>query len=169
MARNRKTWKQAFRDGLVSGTLASIASTIALAVLGKEELDKAAAPLNGPSQWIWGRQAPYQNRFSFHYTVVGYAIHHGASIFWAILHEKLRQDLPAPPNRAAAAVPAIAITAAAYAVDFHVIPKRLTPGFEHRLSRHSLLAVYGTFAIGLAAIALTKHYDKAPRPKRSNR
>jgi len=81
MARNHKTWGHAFRNALVSGTVASIVSTISLAILGKAELDKSAAPVNGPSQWIWGRHAPYQNRFSLRYTVVGYAIHHVASIF----------------------------------------------------------------------------------------
>lgn len=53
MPRSHKTWKQAFRDGLVSGTVASVVSTVSLAVFGKAELDKSAAPLNGPSQWVW--------------------------------------------------------------------------------------------------------------------
>ena len=166
MPRSHKTWNQAFRDGLVSGTVASVVSTVSLAIFGKAELNKSAAPINGPSQWVWGRHAPYENRFSFRYTVIGYAIHHAASIFWAILHEKLRQQLGPPPNKTAAVAPAIVITTAAYAVDFHVIPKRLTPGFEHRLSKRSLLMVYGIFAIGLATVALMDRYGKAPKPKR---
>ena len=166
MPRSHKTWNQAFRDGLVSGTVASVVSTVSLAIFGKAELNKSAAPINGPSQWVWGRHAPYENRFSFRYTVIGYAIHHAASIFWAILHEKLRQQLGPPPNKTAPVAPAIVITATAYAVDFHVIPKRLTPGFEHRLSKRSLLMVYGTFAIGLAAVALMDRDGKAPKPKR---
>ena len=78
-----KRWEHAYGNALVSGTVASITSTVALSMLGKAELDKSAAPLNGPSQWIWGRHAPYQNHFSFRYTVVGYLIHHAASVFWA--------------------------------------------------------------------------------------
>lgn len=158
MSYTRKTWSQAFRDGLISGTVASIVSTISLAVCGKAELNKSAAPVNGPSQWVWGRHAPYENRFSLQYTVVGYAIHHAASIFWATLHEKLRPRLKPGGNAAAAIAPAIATAAAAYVVDFHVAPKRLTPGFEHRLSKRSLLMVYGTFALGLATLALMDHY-----------
>ena len=87
-------WKHAFGNALVSGTVASITSTVALSMLGKAELDKSAAPLNGPSQWIWGRHAPYQNQFSLRYTIVGYLIHHAASVFWATWYEKLRQRLP---------------------------------------------------------------------------
>lgn len=149
-----KTWSSAILGGLVSGTVASVASTVALSLLGKAELGKSAAPVNGPSQWIWGRHALYQDDFSLRYTLIGYAIHHAASIFWAIWYEKLRQQLSPAESATAALAPAVATTVAAYAVDFHFIPERLTPGFEHRLSQRSLLIVYGTFALGLAATVL---------------
>jgi hypothetical protein len=153
--------KHAFGNALVSGTVASITSTVALSMLGKAELDRSAAPLNGPSQWIWGRHAPYQNRFSLRYTIVGYLIHHSASVFWAIWYEKLRQRLPPAGNAVAVLAPAVVITTAAYAVDFHFTPQRLTPGFEHRLSKRSLLTVYGAFALGLAATALIDRYSRS--------
>ena len=105
-----KRWEHAYGNALVSGTVASITSTVALSMLGKAELDRSAAPLNGPSQWIWGRHAPYQNRFSFRYTVVGYLIHHAASVFWAIWYEKLRQRLPPADNAIAVVAPAAVIT-----------------------------------------------------------
>lgn len=145
---------QAIRNGLVSGSVASVASTISLSILGKMELDKLAAPVNGPSQWFWGRRAPFEDSFSLRHTIVGFGIHHATSIFWAIWYEKLRQSLPPAQNAPAVLAPAVATAAAAYFVDFHVVPKRLTPGFENRLSKRSLLVVYGTFALGLASIAL---------------
>ncbi len=154
MTRPEKTWSSAILSGLVSGTVASLVSTVALSVLGKAELGKPAAPINGPSQWIWGKHALYQDRFSLRYTLIGYAIHHAASIFWAIWYEKLRQQLPPAESTAAVLSPAVATTVAAYVVDFHFTPKRLTPGFEHRLSHPSLLIVYGAFAFGLAATVL---------------
>ena len=156
-----KRWRHAFQNALVSGTLASITSTVALSMLGKAELDRSAAPLNGPSQWIWGRHAPYQNRFSLRYTIVGYLIHHSASVFWAIWYEKLRQRLPPARNAMAVLAPAAVITTTAYAVDFHFTPQRLTPGFEHRLSKRSLLTVYAAFALGLAATALLDRYSRS--------
>jgi len=152
--------------------VASIASTISLSLLGRAELGRSAAPVNGPSQWIWGRHAPYQNRFSLRYTIVGYAVHHGASVFWAVLFEKLRQHLSRDDELKPAVVPAVVTTAAAYTVDFHFTPERLTPGFEHRLSNHSLLIVYGTFALALATAALVadrreRHGGSRPRVKSS--
>jgi hypothetical protein len=161
MTNPRKSWRNSFQNALVSGTVASVASTISLSMLGKAELDKSAAPVNGPSQWIWGRHAPYQNRFSLRYTVVGYLIHHAASVFWALWYERLRQRVPAAENTAAVLAPAVVITSAAYTVDFHLTPQRLTPGFEHRLSKRSLLTVYGTFALGLALTALLQRNSEA--------
>ena len=150
------TWRKAIRNGLVPGTVASIASTISLLILGRIELGETVAPINGPSQWIWGRHAPFKNHFSLRYTVAGYVIHHAASVFWAILHERLRQHLSQGiqgKNKSILATSA-AITTAAYVVDFNLTPRRLTPGFEKRLSKRGLFIVYGTFALGLAAGAL---------------
>jgi hypothetical protein len=145
------TWKQALRRGVVSGSIASIASATALAACGKRELDDAAAPLNGPSQWLWGEGAACADGFSARHTVAGYLVHHAMSVFWAVLYEKFRRH---PLPSAAAALPAIATSAGACFVDYCLTPKRLTPGFEKRLSRGSLLLVYGAFAAGLAVSAL---------------
>jgi hypothetical protein len=147
------SWSNALRRGLVSGTVAGIVSTISLAILGKAELGKPAAPVNGPSQWIWGKHAPHEDRFTLQYTVLGHVVHHASSVFWAVLYERLRQGL-CEKKKAAVMAPALLTAAAAYAVDFHVVPKRLSPGFERRLSKCSILLVYGSFALGLAALAL---------------
>jgi hypothetical protein len=164
------TWRKAIRNGFVSGTVASIVSTISLLILGRIELGETAAPVNGPSQWIWGRYAPFENHFSLRYTVAGYVIHHAASVFWAILHERLRQHLSQEiqgKNKSILATSA-AITTAAYVVDFNLTPRRLTPGFEKRLSKRGLFIVYGTFALGLATGALigSRASLKTPRSRR---
>lgn len=157
---NIKPWYQVLRRSLISGSLASIASAISLSLLGKKELNRSAAPINGPSQWIWGKHAPYVNRFSFRYTVVGYCIHHAASIFWATWYEKFRKNTPTTNEIYVAVTSAVVTTATAYAVDFYLIPKRLTPGFEKRLSKRSLILVYGTFALGLATPVLLTRLKK---------
>jgi hypothetical protein len=145
------TWKQALRRGVVSGSIASIASGTALAACGKRELDDPAAPLNGPSQWLWGERAACADGFSLRHTLAGYAVHHAMSIFWAVLYEKFRRR---PLPSAAATLPAIATSTGACVVDYCLTPKRLTPGFEKRLSRGALLLVYAAFAAGLAVSTL---------------
>lgn len=155
-----RSWGKALRNAMVSGTTASFFSTISLGILGKHELDRAAAPVNGPSQWIWGRQAPFKNRFSWQYTVVGYVIHHAASVFWATFYEKYRGQWGPTESTRSLIVPAIVTTATAYVVDFYVVPKRFAPGFEQRLSKDALLIVYGIFALGLAGGALINRNSK---------
>ena len=144
MDRSDATWQRL----LLPGTLASVASAMALARAGQRENGSAAAPLNGPSQWLWGRGAPYRNDLTWRHTAVGYTIHHGASLFWGVLFEALRRRAPQDvPGTLAAAV---TTTALANFVDFQLTPQRLTPGFEKRLSRRALFGVYAAFAAGLA-------------------
>lgn len=143
-----------FRDAVVSGSVASVASTLALALRGKRDADDAAAPLNGPSQWIWGRHAPYRNGFSIRHTVMGYGIHHAASVFWALLYELLCSGKVG--IRCSPATAAVATSVTANLVDFQLTPQRLRPGFEKRLSSRSLLLVYGAFALGLASVRLAR-------------
>jgi hypothetical protein len=145
-----KSWPEALEAAIASGSAASIASALVLAGMGKRELDDAAAPLNGPSQWVWGKHAPYRDGFSVRHTVTGYAIHHLAATFWAVLYEKLR------PGRRYAAGHALATSAVAALVDFKLTPQRLTPGFEKRISGRAIVAVYAAFALGLALPALLR-------------
>lgn len=41
------------------------------------------------------------------------------------------------------------VTVLAYLVDFYVVPKRFTPGFEHILTKRSLLFVYLILAMSM--------------------
>ncbi len=86
---------------------------------------------------------------SLKYTLSGYLTHHAASVFWATLFERLfeRRTWPRP---AAPLVPAAAVAAIAAVVDYTITPKRLTPGYEKRLSIPALVVVYTAFAAGLA-------------------
>lgn len=44
-----------------------------------------------------------------------------------------------------------ATAALAYLTDYHVVPRRLTPGVEKRLTGRSLFLVFGALAVGLSA------------------
>ena len=148
MDRLANTWGRM----LVPGTLAALASAAVLAAYGRREIGSIAAPMNGPSQWVWGRGAPYRDDATWRHTALGFAIHHGASLFWGVLFEFFRRRAPRDvPGTVASAVTTAAI---ANVVDFKLTPERLTPGFEKRLSHRALFATYAAFAMGLAAGAL---------------
>jgi hypothetical protein len=150
------SWTDALRFALQSGTVASVLSSAVLASRGAIERHDPAGPMNGPSQWIWGLGAPYVRGFSFRHTVLGYLIHHASSILWAAMFEKAaarRAARPAVETLALAGATAVV----ASIVDFKLVPRRLTPGFEKRLSRQSLVLTYGAFALALAgAVLLTR-------------
>ncbi len=42
----------------------------------------------------------------------------------------------------------------AYVTDYRLVPRRLTPGYEKRVSGRSLFVIYGVLALSLGAGAL---------------
>lgn len=143
-------WKQALREGVVAGSFASLFSSAMLAALGARGAGGAAAPLNAVSHWVWGEEALHSDRPSWRHTLVGYLTQHAAAVLWAVLYARAyghRQEAKQLPNALAGGV---ATSAVAYVVDYTVTPKRLTPGYEHRLDGQGMLAVYAALALGFA-------------------
>src|SRR5690606_37216615 len=120
-----------------------------------------AAGTNAASQWIWYPRARHVRRPSPRYTLAGYAIHHASSLWWALGFELLRPHRAPPRGRAARAA---GIAALAYVVDYHVVPRRLSPGFEHRIGGAGMWAAYAAFAVGLYLGSRPAHVRAAPRP-----
>ncbi len=139
----------AVRHVLAAGSLASALSMAAMACGSRRDTGSAMAAVNAPSHWFWGERALRRNDASWRFTLLGAATHHASALFWAVFYELLRarRKHPTPAN---AVVDAAAVTAVAAAVDLKLVPQRLTPGFERRLSRRNLAWVYVGFAAGLA-------------------
>jgi hypothetical protein len=131
---------------LVSGTLAAAATTTVVAVAGQRATGSYAAPINAISHALWGETAAHENAATLKYTATGLALNHGASIFWALFYEGFAGSRP---SRRRALLGGALVSAVAYAVDYHVVPPRLTPGFERRLPRKALVPVYVALAVGL--------------------
>ena len=144
------SWAATLRFALTSGTMASATSTIALALLARAEGKGALQPVNSTSHWMNGEQAASLRKADLAHTAVGYATHHVATVFWAVLFERW-----VGVRRPAAVLPlvrdAVAISAIAAAVDYGATPKRFTPGWEFVLSKRSMAAAYAAMALGLAA------------------
>lgn len=159
MKDSMKTWGQAWKDGLVSGAIGSLASTVALSVAGQKEIGSVLGPINVISRWLWGDRTAHHHEASLRYTATGYAIHHASATLWAIVHEKLfekpEQSLPA---RIAGG---LGVAAMACFADYKLTPYRLHPGYEKHLSARSLALVYASFGLALAARgALARHRDQ---------
>jgi hypothetical protein len=137
------------RHTLGDGLAAALLSIGALLWRGLVDSGSAAAPINAISHWLWPHRALRQDVASLQYTSTGGATHAAASMLWATLYGVLRarRRYPTPTN---AFTDAAAVTAVAAVVDYKLVPKRLTPGFEKRLSQRSLVVVYAGFGLGLA-------------------
>jgi len=146
---NQKT-PNALRTGFIAGAAASALSTMALALTGKREVGSYSASTNATSHWLWRDGALRVHSPTWRHTAAGYAIHHLTSTFWAVLYAWIYGNRPAARTFPAALKGAAVASAVACTVDYTLTPKRLTPGFEHHLSRGSMTLVYAGFALGLA-------------------
>jgi hypothetical protein len=138
------------RAALFTGTVAALCSSLVVAVCGRLENGRALAPHNGPAQWIYGSAAGYQRSLSCRHTLVGFAIHHVSSCWWAYVHRLMfpRRATPLTAGRHLAEGALIAIVA--NVVDYRVVPERIQPGFDKHVSRTSMAAIYVAFGLGLA-------------------
>lgn len=143
-------WAKKWRLAIVSGSIASVTSTVALAVLARSEGKGALQPVNSTSHWLNGEQAGLFKGADLAHTGVGYATHHAATLFWAAFYEgwlaRRGPMTPLPLLR-----DAVILSAVAAAVDYGATPKRFTPGWETVLSKRAMAATYGAMAVGLAA------------------
>jgi hypothetical protein len=137
------------RRSLVRGTGASLASLVALAGCSRRETGSALAGVNAVSHWAYGDADASRNGFSWKHTLVGALTQQAASVFWAMVFERLFAPRRGAPTVGRLAAESVATSALALAVDYTITPKRLTPGYELRLSKPSMAAVYVAFAGGL--------------------
>jgi hypothetical protein len=139
-------WAQALREGAVPGLLGGGLSALALAICGKRVTGSAVAPINAISHWVWGDEALHDDEATVRHTPLGLATHMTAAVFWAVLGSRVLRRRPIAGAAAASAT--------AFVVDYTITPRRLRPGYEHRLDRTGMFAVYAALAAGFAAGAL---------------
>lgn len=131
----------------LSGTAVSTSSTVTLALAAKAEGRHPVRPTNATGHWFRGDEAAKSRAFDAKHTLLGFATHEAASVFWAAIFQMLRKLGP----RRSAAVDAIGVSAFAAFVDYLVVPKRLTPGWEKVVTPRSILLAYGVMAFALWA------------------
>lgn len=112
------------------------------------EGEPVSRPVNATSHWLWGESAGRRNGFDLRHTLVGAATNQFAAMFWGTL---FGLHLARKPNAGFAEIArdAAVLGAIASAVDYGLIPKRLTPGWELALSRPSVALTMAATAAGL--------------------
>ncbi len=142
---------------LISSALTGAATTAVALLLSAKDTGHPAAALNATSHILWGDQAASVDGADYQHTVVGGALNASAVALWSTIHSLL----PKPQSALARLRNAALVAAAAYVTDYYVVPKRLTPGFEKRLSGPSLFGMYLTLAASLALAGVTTTESKS--------
>jgi hypothetical protein len=145
-----KPTKDIVLDALATGKLTTLASAAAIAVCGQAELNNPVAPINAVSHILFGEEATKQDELSLKYTATGLLLHDAACTSWAALHEQLVGGEVEKGNVPVAFAGGALVSALAYFTDYYLVPKRMTPGMEKRLSGRSLFFIYSVLAGGLA-------------------
>lgn len=114
-------------SAVLTGSIASVVSTAALAALAKAEGKSAVQPTNSTSHWLNGRNAGSYGGMNFAHTGIGLGTHYASALFWALPFEAWLAAYP-PRTLRGLLTNAVAISAVAGVVDYGIVPKRLTPG-----------------------------------------
>lgn len=133
------------------------ATTVGLMVLGAVERRSPFAPLNAISHMFYRSEAYGVDTPTAKFLIPGVALNLAAMAGWGLLLELSYRSLHVTPaNVGLTVLLAIAMTVVAYVVDYHVVPKRFTPGFEYVLSIRALFGTYVILAMSLAAGGLCR-------------
>ena len=149
---------------LVSGTLATAAVTVVASIASRRTTGRYPSAINATSHALWGDGAADHDDYSWKYTGTGIATNFVASVFWASFYEMLAARAK-QSSVIQGALRASAVAGAAYLTDYHLVSKRLTPGFELRLPAISLVPIYAALAAGLCVRDLLR--QSAGKDKRS--
>lgn len=141
---------------LVTGCITSAAGLLALLLVSRCEAGSAVAALNGSSQLLRGDEALRERRLRARFTLPALLIHHASAHWWAAVHEhpRLAAAMPRPAVRAGAVMMFAAL------LDYGILPRRLSPGYEGQLSRGGIALVFASLAAGLAIGSSIQHPPK---------
>ncbi|MGN7753346.1 hypothetical protein [Sinorhizobium sp. 22678] len=131
-----------------SGLCAGLAALAALAVAAERRNRSPWRPINATSHWIHGPRSGSVSRPDLAHTGTGFTTHMLASFWWALPFSAMtgRSARPSPSRVVAAAA---GTTALAALVDYGLVPKRLTPGWELALPKSDLMMAYVAMGLGL--------------------
>lgn len=145
----------------VAGAAGTVLSVIALGAAAGWQGLPVWMPLNATSHVLHGAEAGRFHGIDLAHTGLGTAIHVGACFFWAavaFLWLRVR-SIPAAGNVWAAGLGTAVLAAA---VDYGLMPERLTPGWELVLPPAGLAAGFAGLGIGIAAgLAATRSSRRA--------
>ena len=133
-------------NGLKTGLALAVSTTASLLLASHAENGAPWAALNAVAHIVDGDEKEQPTQFSPRESGLGLAVNATAMVTWGVLYEGV---LTVTKTRSTPMTAAVG-TVTAYLIDYAIVPKRLTPGIEKRLSRNTVWAIYGVLGATLA-------------------
>lgn len=146
---------QSLTRGLKTGLALATATNAAIMVASDRENGSPWAALNCVAHIVDGDDKEQPRDYSPRESGLGVLVNGTAMSAWGVLYEGALLPFGAKSTPITALVGA----AAAYFIDYKIVPKRFTPGIERRLSHRSVLVSYAALA---AALALSPLWNRGP-------
>ncbi len=137
---------QSVSRGLKTGMVLAAATNAVIMLASDKENGSPWAAVNAIAHIVDGDDKQQPMEYSPRESRLGIAINGTAMAAWGVLYEGALLVTKTKSR------PFTAILAAtsAYVIDYKIVPKRLAPGIETRLSQQSLLLSYGVMALAFA-------------------
>jgi hypothetical protein len=123
----------------------SLSTTVVLALVARRQGRHPVRVVNSTSHWWHGDAGARTAAVDGRHTAAGFAIHSAASLLWAAVFEAVRATGPRRPLW----TDAVALSALAALVDYALVPRRLTPGWEKVVTPGGIALAYGAMALSL--------------------
>ena len=133
-------------DGLKTGLALAAATNAAIMLASDRELGAPWAAINAIAHVVDGDEVTQPSEYSPRESVIGVLVNGTAMAAWGVLYEGA---LAVTKTRSSPFTGALG-AAAAYFIDYKVVPKQYTPGIEKKLSHSSVLAAYLVLGVTLA-------------------
>lgn len=128
---------------LAPGMVATLMLSVALPALAGLAGRHPMAAVNASSRWLWP-EAPFVDAVHPAYTTVGALTNAGAALMWgAVMAAALRRTGAPLPT-------AIGTAVSAAVLDYGVLPRRLSPGWERAMPVWGVAIAFGVMAAGMA-------------------
>jgi len=134
------------KNGLKTGFILSVATTVATVLASLSETGKPWAATNAIAHIVDGDEIEQPIEFDLRATSIGLGINTTAMLVWSVLYEAGTEIAKIEPMAATG----FATAAAAWVIDYKIVPKRLTPGVEKHLTFGPILAIYAVLGTTLA-------------------
>lgn len=151
-----RPWRETARNSWLPGLLGGTAATATVAMRCRRDGGSGWAPINATSHVLYGPRAAHASGATWAQTVPGLIINLGAGLWWALVFETLFGRQIERRGATGAVLGGATTGALAYLLDYRLLPRRLSPGWELSVSRRSVGMGLAALGAGLAVGAMLR-------------